>query len=93
MYSMHGLPHSDTIGLGWLLVSGRRRVPSPPAMTTARTRLTSAFARDPCAAAYQMRAAMRYQTRRLRGDEAAAGGSGGVPPPPLRAFRTQTMAR
>ena len=38
MYSMHGLPHSDTIGLGWLLVSGRRRVPSPPAMTTARTR-------------------------------------------------------
>ena len=37
MYSMHGLPHRDTIGLGWLLVSGRRRVPSPPAMTTART--------------------------------------------------------
>src|SRR5512139_1457685 len=37
MYSMHGLPHRETIGLGWLLVSGRRRVPSPPAMTTART--------------------------------------------------------
>ena len=37
MCSMHGLPHSETIGLGWLLVSGRRRVPSPPAMTTART--------------------------------------------------------
>ncbi len=36
MYSMHGLPHKETIGLGWLLVSGRRRVPSPPAMTTAR---------------------------------------------------------
>ena len=46
MYSMHGLPHSDTIGLGWLLVRGRRRVPSPPAMTTARTGLTFAFATE-----------------------------------------------
>src|SRR5450756_77370 len=45
MYSMQGLPQSDTIGLGWLLVSGRRRVPSPPAMTTARTGLTFTFAR------------------------------------------------
>src|SRR5450756_1101543 len=42
---MQGLPQSDTIGLGWLLVSGRRRVPSPPAMTTARTGLTFTFAR------------------------------------------------
>ena len=40
MYSMQGLPTTGTMGLGWLLVSGRRRVPSPPAMTTARTDLT-----------------------------------------------------
>ena len=46
MYSMQGLPQSDTIGFGWLLVRGRSLVPSPPAMTTARTGLTFAFARD-----------------------------------------------
>ncbi len=40
MCSMQGLLQTGTIGLGWLLVSGRRRVPSPPAMTTARIRLT-----------------------------------------------------
>src|SRR5262245_39838662 len=34
MCSMHGLPTIGTIGFGWLEVSGRRRVPSPPAMTT-----------------------------------------------------------
>ena len=34
---MHGLPTIGTIGLGWFEVSGRRRVPSPPAMTTAFT--------------------------------------------------------
>ena len=34
MCSMHGLPQIGTIGLGWFEVSGRRRVPSPPAMTT-----------------------------------------------------------
>ena len=32
---MHGLPTTGTIGFGWFEVSGRRRVPSPPAMTTA----------------------------------------------------------
>ena len=32
---MHGLPTIGTIGFGWFDVSGRRRVPSPPAMTTA----------------------------------------------------------
>ena len=32
---MHGLPTIGTIGFGWFEVSGRRRVPSPPAMTTA----------------------------------------------------------
>src|SRR6266542_6885912 len=37
MCSMHGLPATGTIGLGWFDVSGRRRVPSPPAMTTAFT--------------------------------------------------------
>ncbi len=31
---MHGLPTIGTIGFGWFEVSGRRRVPSPPAMTT-----------------------------------------------------------
>ncbi len=35
MCSMHGLPTIGTIGFGWFEVSGRRRVPSPPAMTTA----------------------------------------------------------
>ena len=35
MCSMQGLPTMGTIGLGWFDVSGRRRVPSPPAMTTA----------------------------------------------------------
>jgi hypothetical protein len=35
MCSMHGLPQIETIGLGWFDVSGRRRVPSPPAITTA----------------------------------------------------------
>ena len=34
---MHGLPTIGTIGFGWFDVSGRRRVPSPPAMTTAFT--------------------------------------------------------
>ena len=37
MCSMHGLPTIGTIGFGWFEVSGRRRVPSPPAMTTAFT--------------------------------------------------------
>ncbi len=32
---MHGLPTIGTIGLGWFEVSGRSRVPSPPAITTA----------------------------------------------------------
>ena len=35
MCSMHGLPTIGTIGFGWFDVSGRRRVPSPPAITTA----------------------------------------------------------
>ena len=35
MCSMHGLPTIGTIGFGWFEVSGRSRVPSPPAMTTA----------------------------------------------------------
>ena len=34
---MHGLPTIGTIGFGWFEVSGRRRVPSPPAITTAFT--------------------------------------------------------
>ena len=34
---MHGLPTIGTIGFGWLDVSGRSRVPSPPAITTAFT--------------------------------------------------------
>src|SRR3712207_5971863 len=41
MCSMHGLPTMGTIGFGWFDVSGRRRVPSPPAMTTAFTRSLS----------------------------------------------------
>jgi hypothetical protein len=35
---MHGLPTIGTIGFGWFDVRGRRRVPSPPAMTIAFTR-------------------------------------------------------
>ena len=31
---MHGLPTIGTIGFGWFEVSGRSRVPSPPAITT-----------------------------------------------------------
>ncbi len=38
MCSMQGLPAIGTIGLGWFEVSGRRRVPSPPAITTALIR-------------------------------------------------------
>ena len=41
MCSMHGLPTIGTIGFGWFEVSGRSRVPSPPAMTTAFIRVTS----------------------------------------------------
>ena len=41
MCSMHGLPTIGTIGFGWFDVSGRRRVPSPPAITTAFTSKTS----------------------------------------------------
>src|SRR5207248_7654764 len=37
MCSMIGRPATGTSGLGRLLVSGRRREPSPPAMTTAFT--------------------------------------------------------
>ena len=43
MCSMQGLPTIGTIGFGWLDVSGRRRVPSPPAMTTAFTGSSSAL--------------------------------------------------
>src|SRR5438034_8754962 len=35
MCPRHGLLTIDTIGLGRLIVSGRRRLPSPPAITTA----------------------------------------------------------
>ena len=38
---MHGLPTIGTIGFGWFEVSGRSRVPSPPAITTALTLVTS----------------------------------------------------
>ena len=41
---MHGLPTIGTIGFGWFEVSGRRRVPSPPAITTASHTATSARA-------------------------------------------------
>ena len=41
MCSMHGLPTIGTIGFGWFEVSGRSRVPSPPAITTAFTPATS----------------------------------------------------
>ena len=34
---MQGLPTIGTIGFGWFEVSGRSRVPSPPAITTAFT--------------------------------------------------------
>ena len=53
MCSMHGLPTIGTIGFGWFDVSGRRRVPSPPAMTTAFTPRTSrrAFQRYAASAA------------------------------------------
>ena len=37
MCSMHGLPTIGTIGFGWFEVSGRSRVPSPPAITIALT--------------------------------------------------------
>ena len=45
MCSMHGFPQIGTIGFGWFEVSGRRRVPSPPAMTTPFT-----LSASPCAA-------------------------------------------
>src|SRR5439155_10458455 len=35
MCSIIGRPTTGSIGLGWLLVSGRSLVPCPPAMTTA----------------------------------------------------------
>ena len=38
---MIGRPATGTSGLGWRLVSGRRREPSPPAMTTAFMSLPS----------------------------------------------------
>jgi hypothetical protein len=41
MCSMHGLPTIGTIGFGWFDVNGRRRVPSPPAITTALTALAA----------------------------------------------------
>src|ERR1700726_4215865 len=37
MCSITGVPATGTSGLGWRLVSGRSREPSPPAMTTAFT--------------------------------------------------------
>src|SRR5215831_10319729 len=55
MCSMQGLPTMGTIGFGWFDVSGRRRVPSPPAITTALTPASRARSRlghlDPPAAA------------------------------------------
>ena len=41
---MHGLPTIGTIGFGWFEVSGRSRVPSPPAITTAFIAATSRLA-------------------------------------------------
>src|SRR5687768_15566928 len=46
MCSMHGLPTIGTIGFGWFEVKGRRRVPSPPAITTALTAPPSPSARS-----------------------------------------------
>ncbi len=37
MCSMQGRPTIGTIGFGWFEVRGRKRVPSPPAITTAFT--------------------------------------------------------
>ena len=37
MWCSMGWPMIGSMGLGWLLVSGRRRVPCPPAITTAFT--------------------------------------------------------
>ena len=53
---MQGLPTIGTIGFGWFDVSGRSRVPSPPAMTTAFTLATSRRALSTyCAAATSAR--------------------------------------
>src|SRR5437764_9953704 len=40
MCPRHGLLTIDTIGFGRLIVSGLRRLPSPPAMTTACTEVS-----------------------------------------------------
>ena len=72
MCSMHGLPTIGTIGFGWFDVSGRRRVPSPPAMTTAfiasalssrRARRTSPRARTARARSRRARAATSCRPR------------------------------
>jgi hypothetical protein len=43
MYSMHGRFNSGTIGFGMWQVSGRSRVPLPPAMMTAFKRFPPVF--------------------------------------------------
>src|SRR6266542_203487 len=47
MCSRQGLPAIGTIGLGWFEVSWRSRVPSPPAMMTACTRVSPASRQRP----------------------------------------------
>src|SRR5437773_10553487 len=60
MCPRHGLLTVDTIGLGRLIVSGRRRLPSPPAITTA------------CICREHRRARARADGQLLRGELAAA---------------------
>src|SRR5437773_4512086 len=59
MCPRHGLLTIDTIGLGRLIVSGRRRLPSPPAITTA------------CICREHRRAGARADGQLLRGELAA----------------------
>ena len=64
MCSIIGRLASGIIGLGWLLVSGRSRVPSPPARITAftRTLLASSARAGPALAQRRPRHAGRTRT-------------------------------
>ena len=62
---MHGLPTIGTIGFAWFEVSGRSRVPSPPAITKALIARTSrrAFHRYAASAASARAKPIQKMTR------------------------------
>ena len=94
---MHGLPATGTIGLGWLEVRGRSRVPSPPAITTAFTLVAGSLRRAAELAAGRRGCIAHVAARRTREADVEKGLLHARPTPssadPDGAHRGQTAMR